>query len=264
MKVYDIFDKELQSSVGTLLYYEKEKAFIIELEEWLDEWTAPLHFSGLVKRGVYTILQEESGLWVKARIIPPGRQNIQSILANHRLKEYSEIAFLEISKGECSQDAICIRPREDLPEYVEARSLYNIKEAVICNDEILLFFNDDSVKKIKTESLADSDHSLRHLKNPDFFRTCVVGVGGHSLSFGGVLEIPASVLYHWEKTENITLSDFCCFVQNNVLDTTEAGGLIECSRQNLAYLVEQNRLPVIKPNVKGNLYLKGDVLKTKW
>lgn len=264
MKAYDIYDKEQQRSVGTLLYYDKEKTFIVELEDWLDEWTAPLQFSGLVKKGIFTVPEEESNFWVQARIIPPGRQNIQDILETHRLKEYSEIDFLEISRGECSQDALCIKPVSDLPEYVRARARHNLKEAVLCGDSLLLCFNDDSVKKIKASTLAESENTYRHLGNRAVLETCAVGTGGYSLSFGGVREIPASLLYHWKQTEVITLSDFRYFVQKNVLDTSEAGLLLSCSRQNLAYLTEQGKLPVIKPDARGNLYFKGDVLRTGW
>ena len=56
-RVKTLIDDDLKKSVGTLIYYEKEKACIIELEEFLDEWNAPLLFSGLVKKGIYTLPQ---------------------------------------------------------------------------------------------------------------------------------------------------------------------------------------------------------------
>ncbi len=264
MKAYDIFDNDLKKSVGTLLYYEKSRAFIVELEDWLDEWTAPLMFTGFVKRGIYTVAREESELWVRSRIIPPGRQNIQSILATHKLKEYSEISFLEMSGGRCSQDAIEITPLGSLPEYVTDREKHNLKEAVLCEKALLCFFNDGCMKKINIEKLAESDDSYRHLDNEIIQRSCAVGVGGYSLSFGGALDIPAGVLYEWSQSENITLSDFRAFVVNNILDTTETCRLASCSRQNLAYLVGQEQLHTIRANVKGNLYIKGDVLSMLW
>ena len=54
MKSYEIIDTEEHRSVGILLYYEKKKDFIIELQENLNEWTAPLLFTNLVKKGIYT------------------------------------------------------------------------------------------------------------------------------------------------------------------------------------------------------------------
>ena len=101
MKSYAIYDEELNrtSAIGYLFYYEKAESFIIELSKDLDEWDAPILFQGLVRKGIYTVSRDISFLWVKERVIPSGRQNIGSILKNHKLKEYSEIAFLSLSKG---------------------------------------------------------------------------------------------------------------------------------------------------------------------
>ena len=96
MKCFDIFDTENGFSVGTLLYYEREKVFIIELVSGLDEWTAPLLFTAYVKRGILTVQRDMSLAWVRERVIPSNRQNINMILKTHRLKEYDEIKILEI------------------------------------------------------------------------------------------------------------------------------------------------------------------------
>ena len=51
MRLYEIKEDENVRSDGTLIYYEKAGAFIIELQEYLDEWTAPLLFTKYVKDG---------------------------------------------------------------------------------------------------------------------------------------------------------------------------------------------------------------------
>ncbi len=66
-------------------------------------------FTYLIKQNKYTVPSEISYLWVKERIIPSGRQNINSILNNHKLKEYSEIDFLELAEGRCAQDHLYVR-----------------------------------------------------------------------------------------------------------------------------------------------------------
>ena len=38
--------------------------------------------------------------------------------------------------------------------------------------------------------------------------------------------------------------------------------MLECTRQNLSYIVNQGRLVPIKNETKGNLYLKGDIKRT--
>lgn len=82
MKIYAIYDKETSgnSALGYLFYYEKANEYIIELDDSLDEWEAPILFQGLVKKGIYTVPKDISALWVRERVIPSGRQNIGSIL----------------------------------------------------------------------------------------------------------------------------------------------------------------------------------------
>ena len=115
MKNYEIYDYENKLHIGILLYYEKSKTFIIELSEDLDEWTAPLLFSGYVKQRKYTIPRDISLLWVRERIVPNTRQNIDSILNTHHLKEYDEMKILEIANGKCAQDSLMIRNIVELP-----------------------------------------------------------------------------------------------------------------------------------------------------
>lgn len=50
MKIFAIIDEETTLLTGILLYYEKEGTCVIELPEYLDEWTAPLLFTSYVKK----------------------------------------------------------------------------------------------------------------------------------------------------------------------------------------------------------------------
>ena len=133
MKVFAIWDKERENKtpIGYLLYYEKESAFIIELSSELDEWDSPLLFSFFVKKGIFTIPKDISALWVRERVIPSGRQNIGSILKNHKMTEYNEMKLLALSKGECSQDSCYIKEitYDEIPEEIRTRSEDNVEEA---------------------------------------------------------------------------------------------------------------------------------------
>ena len=86
MKSFEIIDAELGISIGILLYYEGSAEFIIELQDNLDEWTAPLLLTSFVKKGVFTIPRDISFLWVKKRIIPSERQNIAYIVKKEQLE----------------------------------------------------------------------------------------------------------------------------------------------------------------------------------
>ena len=121
MKIFHIMDEESKSLVGVLFYEEKEKNCHIELPEYLDEWTAPLLFTGYIKQKIYSISQDVSLLWVEERVSPSGRQNLQSILEHHQINGYDEMKFLEISEGRCSQDSLYIKESNEVPDFVKGR-----------------------------------------------------------------------------------------------------------------------------------------------
>ena len=84
------------------------------------------------------------------------------------------------------------------------------------------------------------------------------------MTFNDSIDIPAAVLYKSGILLPIKKRDFIAFVENNILDTIEAGEVLSCSRQNISYMVKQNRLKPVKENVMGNLFLKEDVIKNTW
>ncbi len=262
MKIFEIFDEENHIDIGTLLYFERKKIFIIELMDNLDEWTAPLIFSNFVTRGIYTIQREFSKMWVNERIIPSGRQNIGSILKNHKLQSYDEMKFLELSNGRCSQDSMYIKKIELLPGYVQKRNLKNLIDCVaLDNNELLCFFYDDTVKKINMDSLLSVEGADKVLENKKLFNSCQVGVGGYYITFNDSIDIPAQILYEKGKKIPLSYKDFISFVSSNIIDTADACEVLECSRQNISYMVKRNQLAPLKENVKGNLFLKGDIVK---
>jgi len=265
MKIYKIFDEELDLFIGTLLYYEKAEDYIIELSDSLDEWTAPLLLTSYVKKGIFTIPREISFLWVKERIIPSGRQNIGAILDNHKMKQYSELPFLELSGGRCSQDHLFIKRVNELPDYVVDRAQRNVRECVVLSENTLLcFFAGEITKKVNLEKLAQIKDVNKILRSPLLIQSCKVATGGYSITFNDSIDIPASVLYEYGELVPLDLKDFITFVQCNILDTSDVCDTLACSRQNVSYLVKQEQLTPIKKEVKGNLYTKGDVLRNKW
>lgn len=265
MKIFQIIDRETGEVQGTLLYAEKDKVFIVELAETLDEWSAPLLFSGFVKRGIYTVPRDISLAWVRERIIPSGRQNIAAILANQKMKEYDEQRFLEASEGRCSQDSLYIKRVNELPEYVAQRQRHNLTGMFPASrNSLICFFSDDEVKRVNLEKLPDLEDINKVLKNRELFESVKVGFAGYFVTFDNAIDISAVALYEAGESLPLTKEDFVSFVRNNVLDTSEACSLLECSRQNLAYLGSQKRLSPIKEGASGNLYLKEDLLRTRW
>ena len=265
MKIYGINDDESGLSVGTLLYYEKERSCVIELQEGLDEWTAPLLFTGYVREGIYTIPRDVSYLWVKERVIPHSRQNIGSILSHHRMKSYDEMRFLEISGGRCSQDSLSVRQLEQVPEYVEQRMRYNLCECITLKGYTLLcFFADDTVRKVDLSLLDKAKDMDKVIGNEALFESCSIGSGGYAAVFNDAIDVPAWLLYSSGVSVPLTTDDFAVFVRKNIADTAESCDILQCSRQNLSYLVKKGHLSPVKKDVKGNLYLKGDVISNRW
>ena len=265
MKIYEILDEETKTLVGTLLYYEKERSFVIELADSLDEWNAPLLFTNLVKKGIYTMPRDLSFLWVKERIIPSGRQNIGDILNNHKLKEYDEMKFLELASGRCSQDSLYIKKAEKLPEYVIKRQKYNLKDCTVLTDfHMLCFFNDGTTRKISLKALENIEGVDKVVANAPLFASAELGTDGYFISFDNSIDIPAWALYKEGQKVPLTYDDFLAFAKNNLEDTSSSCEILECSRQNLAYMVKENQLSPFKENVKGNLYLRKDVVKNRW
>ncbi|SFU66209.1 hypothetical protein SAMN05216540_105166 [Butyrivibrio sp. M55] len=257
MKVYEIYDEENQIDIGVLLYYEKSNVYIIELRSELDEWSAPLLFSSFVKKGIYTIPREASLAWIMERVIPIGRQNIGSILSTHKLKEYDEMKLLELSEGRCSQDEICIRRVEAVPKFVLERSVHNLVDCTALENNMLLcFFADETVKKIALSDISDYEKTDKVISNRNLYESCELGCGGHYVTFNDSIDIPAWLLYEKGRIIDVKYEDFIAFTGKNIIDTSRACEMLQCTRQNLNYLVKKHGITPVMADVKGNLYVK--------
>lgn len=265
MRHYEIYDGENKISIGTLIYYEKQQVYVIELQEYLDEWSAPLLFMNLVRQHIYTVPYDLSYTWVKDRIIPNDRQNITNILANHNMKTYDEMALLEVSKGKCSQDGMYIKHQNELPDYVLKRRSKKLKECILKDDyKAICFFEDGITRLIDLLELKECAGVKKITNNNELYKAGQVGVGGYTLAFDNSVFISADILYDSGKVIPVSLSDFISFVKNNICDTSESCELLGCSRQNVAYMVGRNQLHPIKEEIKGNIYLKSEVQRSTW
>lgn len=265
MKSYAIYDEELnrKSAIGYLVYYEKAQEFMIELCRDLDEWEVPLLFQKLVSEGVYTVPKDISLLWVKERVIPSGRQNIGAILKNHKLREYSEMALLKLSRGRCSQDGCYIEEvsEEEIPIEIKNRTNQNVTDCFPTEDrQIICMFRDDTVRKIDLEKLTNQYKDILYvLKNKELRDSVKVGVGGYSIVFNDSIEVSTFDLRKAGVLLPMTAGDFYGYVRRNVVDTTKACDMLECSRQNLSYLVKEGKLAPLICGAKENLYARCDI-----
>lgn len=265
MKSYAIYDEGLdrKGAIGYLFYYERAEGFIIELCSDLDEWEAPLLFQGLVRQGEYTIPHRISLMWVEERIIPSGRQNIGSILRNHKLQAYNEMALLRLSKGRCTQDSCYIEEVDynSIPGEITERSKGNVIECFPTEDgQVICMFRDNVSIKVNLDRLVDEYKDMRYvLKNRDILDSVKVGIGGYSITFNDSIELPVGDLRRVGDVLPITSNDLYGFVKRNVLDTTQTCDIMQCSRQNLSYMVNEQRIKPIMVGERTNLYMRGDV-----
>ncbi len=204
-------------------------------------------------------------LWVRERIIPSGRQNIGQILTNHKLAGYDEMTFLEIADGRCSQDSIFIRKIDNLPRYALSSRKQNLTDVTLLDGKALLcFFADGTTKKITLSKLPYIEGLDKVINNDLLFNSCTLGTDGYYITFNNSIDFPSWFLYKEGIRIPLIHSDFLSFAKGNLLDTTASCNILECSRQNLAYLTKQDYLQPVKENVKSNLYLKSDVLRQRW
>lgn len=270
MKICAICDEGLKkkNSIGYLFYYEKSHRFIMELEECLDEWEAPLLFTAYVKKNIYTIPAEVSERWVRERIIPSGRQNIGMILKNHKMKEYDEMKLLQLSKGRSSQDACYIKEieKEEVPQEIWNRMKDNVTECFLSEGtNLICFFRDNSVRKIDLQNLVGTNGKMEWiLRNEQVMQSVKVGVGGYSIVFNDSVEIGKQILLEKGIRLGVTAQDFLCFVQKNLLDSTETCERLQCTKQNLTYLIKKKKLQPVHAGLQENLFSRGNVEKNMW
>ncbi len=111
MNKYEIVNSRYKNSKAVAyLYIDNTKnIYSIEILRDVEIRKLPMILAESAKKGHYIISNEQSRRWVQDRIIPPGRQNIGSILKNAGLKYYDEISLLEMNSGRCIQDNFIVR-----------------------------------------------------------------------------------------------------------------------------------------------------------
>ncbi|QWG81926.1 MULTISPECIES: DNA-binding protein [Bacillus cereus group] len=60
-----------------------------------------------------------------------------------------------------------------------------------------------------------------------------------------------------------TKDDLIRFIQDEIVNTSEALEILGCSRQNLNVMVQKEKVKPIKEMSRDRLYFKSDILKSK-
>ena len=102
------------------------------------------------------------------------------------------------------------------------------------------------------------------LKNERVLNTVEVGVGGYSITFNDSIEVDKRILIEKGTEIKISAQDFYSFVNKNIVDTEEACEMLQCSKQNLTYLIKTGKIEPIRQESRENMFYKGNIEKIKW
>lgn len=269
MKIFAIRSESMRKAknLAYLIYYEKEKTFYIELPEDADEWETPLILSSYLKKGEKTVNSYHSKMWVQQRIVPADRQNLGQILKENNMDTYDEFDLLMLSKGRCSQDDYYLYPLspDKLPNDFASRFSKRIEDVVpLKNNYILVFFRNGEIKKCNVASFIEKANCKTILSKYEQFSSVEILTGGYGVSWGTVLSIPNEKLYDIGDVINLTMDDFKCFISNRVINVSEAGNILDCSRQNISDLIKRGKLTPIDTKSNNILLLKNEVIERNW
>ena len=91
---------------GLLTYDQGNNVWHIEINPdrtWND---TPLSLAIYIRNGIYSLDEKQSLSWVRERLLPPNRQNIQHILREMGIQKYDEFAFIQKTRGVSPNDGL--------------------------------------------------------------------------------------------------------------------------------------------------------------
>ena len=130
--------------------------------------------------------------------------------------------------------------------------------------ELLVFFEDGTVKKFDVAQIIPEYPEFEALKDRTLFEQVRVEPGGYGVSWNEELDCSEGELYANGVSIPLAQEDFYAFVRHNVLNAKEACEILDCTKQNLDSLVKRGSLVPIKNYPKGRLFLRSDVTKRKY
>ena len=132
------------------------------------------------------------------------------------------------------------------------------------NKMLLVFFEDDSVKRFDVGKLMDAYPEFDELEDDELFQSVKVEAGGYGISWNSRLDCSEGELYENGIDVLLCRDDFIRFVKYNLVNTKEATEILGCSKQNIDDLVKRGKLKPIKSGAKYKLYLKSEIQKRRW
>ena len=269
MRVFAVRDESLPGDriLAWLICYEKAKAFYIELPDDADPWETPPILSSFVKKGEHSVNAYWSRLWVQQRILPPDRQNIGTILKENGLQVYDELSLLVLSEGRCAQDDCYLEeiPPDCLPQTLLSRWRTKVEDVVPLEPPgLLVFFRNGETGIVNVEALVGAVPACEpYCRNRERFGRVEIQPDGYGVMWSEQAALPDALLYRNRQPVPLSAEDFRTFVNRRVVTTSEACGILECSRQNIDDLVRRKKLWPLRADAKNRLFLKSELLQRK-
>jgi len=107
LKTFVLHDAALDhKQVGSFRYDTDDKQFSMSILTDIPIADLPLSLEIFAGNGKYELSHEDVLTWIRGRICPPGRQNINSILKELELPEYDEFEMLMHTMARCDKDEL--------------------------------------------------------------------------------------------------------------------------------------------------------------
>ena len=163
---------------------------------------------------------------MQQRIIPSDRQNLGQILKANGLDEYDEFKLLMLSNGRCAQDNCYLAEitLDEIPDELTKRWAKKIEDVLpLAEQHLLVFFRDGMVRKCSIMPFAKDNPALVPvLWSDDIFRSVAVQTDGYGVRWSEQAVIGHAALYLAGVEIPLSLNDFCSFIANRVVNSTEA------------------------------------------
>lgn len=98
---------------ATFMYDDETKKFSVEIPKDAELDDLPAVFKAMLMKGIYSVDDRVVRMFIKDRIIPPGRQNIGAILRTIGIIRYDEFEVLIYNKGRSCQDGFILEEIHD-------------------------------------------------------------------------------------------------------------------------------------------------------
>jgi hypothetical protein len=106
LRTFELHDGALNKQVGVFRYDTDTKKFSMTIFADIPLRDLPLSLDLFATNGKYELDDKDVLSWIRGRIVPSGRHNINAILKELGLHEYDEFGILMYTMARCDKDEL--------------------------------------------------------------------------------------------------------------------------------------------------------------